>query len=78
MRNGVFFSENKSIPKRYGLRHRAAVGITEKTDAVVLVVSEETGTTAILFDIEDRGYVREGYFADLVLGRKSNQIQRIA
>ena len=37
-------SENKSIPKRYGLRHRAAVGITEKTDAVVLVVSEETGT----------------------------------
>ncbi|MDA0780391.1 MAG: diadenylate cyclase CdaA [Bacteroidetes bacterium] len=36
-------SENKSIPKRYGLRHRAAVGITEKTDALVLVVSEETG-----------------------------------
>jgi len=36
-------SENKSIPKRYGLRHRAALGITEKTDAVVLVVSEETG-----------------------------------
>ena len=37
-------SENKSIPKRYGLRHRAALGISEKTDAVVLVVSEETGT----------------------------------
>lgn len=36
-------SENKSIPKRYGLRHRAAVGITEKTDAIVLAVSEETG-----------------------------------
>lgn len=36
-------SENKSIPKRFGLRHRAAVGISEKTDAVVLVVSEETG-----------------------------------
>lgn len=36
-------SENKSIPKRYGLRHRAALGITEKTDAVVIVVSEETG-----------------------------------
>lgn len=37
-------SENKSITKRFGLRHRAALGITEKTDAVVLVVSEETGT----------------------------------
>ena len=37
-------SENKSVPKRFGLRHRAALGITEKTDAVVLVVSEETGT----------------------------------
>jgi len=36
-------SENKNIPKRYGLRHRAALGITEKTDAVVLVISEETG-----------------------------------
>ena len=37
-------SENKSIPKRFGLRHRAAIGITEKTDAIVIVVSEETGT----------------------------------
>lgn len=36
-------SESKSIPKNYGLRHRAALGITEKTDALVLVVSEETG-----------------------------------
>lgn len=32
-----------NLPPRYGLRHRAAVGITEKTDAVCLVVSEETG-----------------------------------
>lgn len=33
----------KNLPARFGLRHRAAVGITEKTDAVCLVVSEETG-----------------------------------
>ncbi|AMD85375.1 TIGR00159 family protein [Capnocytophaga haemolytica] len=31
------------LPKRYGLRHRAAISITEKTDATALVVSEETG-----------------------------------
>ncbi|AEK23783.1 diadenylate cyclase CdaA [Capnocytophaga canimorsus] len=32
-----------AIPKKYGLRHRAATSITEKTDATALVVSEETG-----------------------------------
>ena len=36
-------SNERNIPLRFGLRHRAAVGITEKTDAVCLVVSEETG-----------------------------------
>ena len=36
-------NNEKNIPQRFGLRHRAAVGITEKTDAIALVVSEETG-----------------------------------
>lgn len=36
-------SNDKKIPQRFGLRHRAAVGITEKTDAVAIVVSEESG-----------------------------------
>jgi len=31
------------VPSRFGLRHRAAIGITEKTDALALVVSEENG-----------------------------------
>ena len=46
-------SNDRSIPLRFGLRHRAAVGITEKTDALALVVSEETGQTS---------YIKNGSF----------------
>ena len=43
-------SNERNIPLRFGLRHRAAVGISEKTDAVVLVVSEETGQISYIKD----------------------------
>jgi uncharacterized protein (TIGR00159 family) len=36
-------SHNNDISKDYGLRHRAALGITQQSDAVSVVVSEETG-----------------------------------
>lgn len=36
-------NNEKTLPQRFGLRHRAAVGITEKTDALAIAVSEETG-----------------------------------
>ncbi|MCL1868517.1 MAG: diadenylate cyclase CdaA [Paludibacter sp.] len=36
-------SRSNEIPKSLGLRHRAAIGITEHTDAMAIVVSEETG-----------------------------------
>jgi len=45
-------NNEKVIPKRFGLRHRAAIGITEKTDAVALVVSEETGTVSYVKNAE--------------------------
>lgn len=41
-------SNDRKIPLRFGLRHRAAVGITEKTDALALVVSEESGQISYL------------------------------
>ena len=43
-------SDDRKIPLRFGLRHRAALGITEKTDAVCLVVSEESGQISYLKD----------------------------
>ena len=45
-------NNEKTIPKRFGLRHRAAIGITEKTDALALVVSEETGQISFFKDGE--------------------------
>jgi diadenylate cyclase len=40
-------SENLNLPPNYGLRHRAALGMTESTDSLVIVVSEETGKISI-------------------------------
>ena len=40
-------SENPSLSATIGMRHRAAIGITERTDAVAIVVSEETGVISL-------------------------------
>jgi uncharacterized protein (TIGR00159 family) len=40
-------SKRQDLPKHFGLRHRAALGITEKTDAIAIVVSEETGRISV-------------------------------
>lgn len=48
------------LPSRYGARHRAAIGISEITDAVTVVVSEETGAISIteggkIFSVDSKG-----------------------
>ena len=46
-------SESTSIPTRFGLRHRAGFGITEKTDALAIVISEQSGKIS---------YIKHGEF----------------
>jgi diadenylate cyclase len=49
---GVFFPmpEGRVMDQSFGSRHRAALGITEETDAVVVIVSEERGTISFCFN----------------------------
>ena len=40
-------SHNMDIPKELGLRHRAALGISQDSDAIAITVSEETGRISV-------------------------------
>ncbi len=48
-------TEQVNLPPRFGMRHRAAVGMSEHTDALIVVVSEESGFITVV----DSGEIRE-------------------
>ena len=50
-------SQREDLDRTLGLRHRAGLGITEESDAIAIVVSEETGTISICY----RGRIERGF-----------------
>lgn len=74
-------SDSKLIPKELGTRHRAAVGISEVTDALTIVISEETGEVSFTKDNElIRNMSRKDYLKFLranLYKRQSNKKQSL-
>jgi diadenylate cyclase len=56
---------NPQVSKDFGTRHRAAIGLTEETDAVTVIVSEETGRISLALD----GSIDSGLTADTLRER---------
>jgi diadenylate cyclase len=56
---------NPRVSKDFGTRHRAAIGLTEETDAVTVIVSEETGRISLALD----GGIDSGLTADTLRER---------
>lgn len=70
-------SQNPDIIKDLGTRHRAAIGMSENSDAVVAVVSEETGEISVAFESRlTRGFNRETLAAELSKHLLSEPIRR--
>lgn len=74
-------SSNNNIVKELGTRHRAAIGMSENSDAIILVVSEETGGISIAVDGDiKRNFTRkalESYLINSLMGEEKKNIKNV-
>lgn len=61
-------SENPNLERELGTRHRAGVGITETTDAIAIIISEETGVISVAQNAKLTRYLDEGALNRLLTG----------
>lgn len=67
-------SENPDIPQSYGLRHRAALGMSEHSDALTIVVSEERGHISYAYE----GHIHQDIAASELKEKLLNDLARLA
>lgn len=63
-------TDRVSLPARYGMRHRAAIGISEHTDALVVVVSEESGKITVAESGEVKEHISPNELRQILLKEK--------
>ena len=68
-------SDSQKISKSLGTRHRAAVGISEVSDAFTVVVSEETGSISVSFDGKLRKEISSDTFRELLVEHWFGSVQ---